>query len=112
MKIIASSVHKEGLENLLTEKKFSHIEVQHNHLVESPDLRPRFHLKGPDHLKGKGVFKGAASTQVDCLLKSLRDQKEKVENQNKDIKAKSLAKQKAKEFQKTLLESFKNIIVI
>ena len=53
------------------------------------------------------MFKGAASTQVDCLLKSLRDQKGKVKNQNRDIKAKSLAKQKAKESQKTIFESFK-----
>ena len=58
-------------------------------------------------MKEKGVFKGAASTQVDCLLRSLRDQKEKVDNQNKDIKAKSLTKQKAKEYQKTIFESFK-----
>ena len=48
------------------------------------------------------MFKGAASTQVDCLLKSLRDQKERVENQNKDIKENSLAKQKANECQKTV----------
>ena len=61
-----------------------------------------------EYLKDKGVFKGAASTQVDCLLKSLRDQKEKVENQNRDIKAKSLAKQNAKESQKTIFESFKS----
>ena len=53
------------------------------------------------------MFEGVASTQVDCLLKSLRDQKEKVESQNKDIKAKSLAKQKVKERQKTVFESFK-----
>ena len=53
------------------------------------------------------MFKGAASTQVYCLLKSLRDQKEKVENQIKDKKAKSLEKQKAKEFQKAIFESFK-----
>ena len=76
-------------------------------LVESPDPRPQFHLKALEYLKEKGVLKGAASTQVDCLLKSLRDQKEKVENQNKDIKAKSLAKQKARECQKTIFESFK-----
>ena len=88
MKIIAASANKEGLENLLREKKFGKIEVQKNHLVESPDLRPRFPLKALEHLKEKGVFRGAASTQVDCLLKSLINQKEKVENQNKDIKAK------------------------
>ena len=79
MKIIALSVTKEGLENLLTEEKLGDIEVQQNHLVESPDLKPRFHLTAVEYLKEKGVFKGAASTQVDCLLKSLRDQKEKVD---------------------------------
>ena len=42
LKIIAPSVNKEGLENLLTEEMFGDIEVQQNHLVESPDLRPRF----------------------------------------------------------------------
>ena len=107
LKIIAPSVNKEGLENLLTEEQFGDIEVQQNLLVESPDLKPQFHLKAVEYLKEKGVFKRAASTQVDCLLKSLRDQKEKMENQNKDIKTKTLAKQKAKECQKTILESFK-----
>ena len=82
MKIIPSLVNKEGLENLLTEEKFGDTEVQQNHLVESPDLRPRFHLKALEYLKEKGAFKGAASAQVDYLLKSLRDQKEKGENQN------------------------------
>ena len=97
MKIIAPSVNKEGLE---TEEKFGDIEFQQDHSVEnkSPDLRPRFHLKALE----KGVFKGAASTEVDCPLKSLRDQKEQVENQNKDIKANSSAKQKAKGCQKAL----------
>ena len=69
LKTIALSVNKEGLENLLTEEKFGSIEVQQNHLVESPYLRPRFHIKALEHLKEKDVFKGAASTQVDCLLK-------------------------------------------
>ena len=55
------------------------------------------------------MFKGAASTHVDCLLKFLSNQKEKVESQNKDIKAKSLAKQKAKECLKTVSESFKDV---
>ena len=85
----------------MTEKKFGDIEVQRNHLIESPDLRPRFHFKALEYLKEKDAFKGAASTQVDYLLKFLRDEKEKVENQNKDIKATSLAKQKAIECQKT-----------
>ena len=91
MKIIAPSVNKEWLENLLTEEKFGNTEVQQNRLVETPDLRHRFHLNAVEYLKEKGVFKDAASTQVDCLLKSLTDQKEKVENQNKGINAKSLA---------------------
>ena len=88
---------------MLTKEKFGHTEVQQNHLVESPDIRPHFYLKAVEYLKGKCMFNGAASTQVDCLLKSLKDQKEqeKVENQNKDKKAKSLAKQKVKERQKT-----------
>ena len=67
MKIVALAVNKEGLENLLTEEKFGDIEVQQNHLVESPDLWPLFHLNALELLKEKGVFKGAASTQVDCL---------------------------------------------
>ena len=75
--IIAPSVNKEGPENLLTDEKFGDTEVQQNHLVESPDLRPPFHLKAPEYLKEKGVFKGAASTQVDCLLKSLRRSSER-----------------------------------
>ena len=57
------------------------------------------------------MFKGAASTQADCLLKSLRDQKEEVENQNKDMKAKLLAKQKAKECQKSIIESFMSCVL-
>ena len=85
----------------MTEEKFGDIEVQRNHLVESPDLGLRFHFKALEYLKEKDAFKGAASTQVDYLLKFLRDEKEKVENQNKDIKATSLAKQKASECQKT-----------
>ena len=109
LKIIAPSVNKEGLENLLTEEKFCDTEVQQNHLVESSDLRPRFQLKGTGILKRKFVFKGAALTKVDCLLKSLRYQKQKVENQNKDIKAKSLTKRKAEGCQKTIFESFKKI---
>ena len=88
MKIITPSVNKDRLENHLTEEKFGDIEVQQNYLVENSDLWPRFHLKAPEYLKEKGVFKGAASEQVDCLLKSLRYQKEKVENQYKDIQAK------------------------
>ena len=43
------------LENLLTEKKFGEIEVQQNHLVESPDLSPRFHLKALEYLKERCV---------------------------------------------------------
>ena len=46
-------MNKEGLENLLTEEKVGDIEVQQNHLVESPDLRPRFQLRGPEYLKEK-----------------------------------------------------------
>ena len=92
----------------MTEEKFGDAEVQQNHLVsESPELRPRLNLNAPEYLKEKGVFKSAASTQVDCLFKSLGDQKEKVESPNKDIKANSLAKQKAKECQKSIFESFK-----
>ena len=33
-------------------------------------------LKALEYLKEKGVFKGAASTQGDCLLKSLRSERE------------------------------------
>ena len=72
LKIIAPSVNKEGLENLLTEEKSGDIKVQQNNLVESPDLRPRFLLKELEYLKEEGVFNlGAASTLVDCLLKSV-----------------------------------------
>ena len=35
LKIIAPSVNKDALENLLTEEKFCDIEVQQNHLVDS-----------------------------------------------------------------------------
>ena len=81
---------QKGLDNLLREGKFGDTEVQQNYSVESPALRSRFCLKALEYLKEKGVFKGAPWTQVDCLPKSLRDQKEK----NKDLKAKSSAKQK------------------
>ena len=90
MKIIAPSVNKEGLQNLLTEEKFCDTEIQQNRSVESFNLRPWLHLKAPEYLKEKSGSKVAVLTQVDCLFKSLRDQKAKVENQNKDIKANHL----------------------
>ena len=71
MKIIAPSVNKEGQEHLLTGEKLGDIEVQQNHLVKSPDPRLRFYLKALEYLKETGVFKGAASTQADCVCSSL-----------------------------------------
>ena len=65
MKIIAPSENKGGLENLLTEEKFGDTEVQQNHLFESPDLKPRFHLKALEYLKYEGLFKGAGSLNRD-----------------------------------------------
>ena len=103
-KTIAPSVNKEGLENLLTKDKFGDIECQQDHLVESPDLKSRFHLRALAYLEEKGVFKGAASPQVDCLLKSF-DRSERESGVSKQgHKSKVISKAKG---QKTMFESLK-----